>query len=61
MVRLVDTTTVLELPELAAHCRAAGLAVQKVPEQLEVVDELPRNPMGKVLKQVLRDRYAVRA
>ena len=28
--------------------------MQKCPEQLELVDELPRNPMGKVLKQELR-------
>ena len=28
--------------------------VQKIPEQLEVVDVLPRNPTGKVLKHELR-------
>jgi acyl-CoA synthetase (AMP-forming)/AMP-acid ligase II len=27
---------------------------QKVPEQLELVDALPRNPSGKVLKRELR-------
>ncbi|MDT7647479.1 MAG: hypothetical protein QOC75_4479, partial [Pseudonocardiales bacterium] len=26
--------------------------------QLEIVDELPRNPTGKVLKTELRKRYA---
>jgi len=31
---------------------------QKIPEQLELVRELPRNPTGKVLKQELRKRYA---
>ena len=36
------------------HCRLEGLAIQKCPEQLEVVDALPRNAMGKVLKQDLR-------
>jgi acyl-CoA synthetase (AMP-forming)/AMP-acid ligase II len=44
----------LTIPELATHCQALGLAKQKIPEQLEIVDELPRNPMGKVLKHVLR-------
>jgi non-ribosomal peptide synthetase component E (peptide arylation enzyme) len=30
----------------------------KVPEQLEHVDALPRNPAGKVVKQDLKARYA---
>jgi acyl-CoA synthetase (AMP-forming)/AMP-acid ligase II len=47
----------LSLSDLASHCRAAGLAVHKVPEQVELVDELPRNPSGKVLKYLLRDRF----
>jgi acyl-CoA synthetase (AMP-forming)/AMP-acid ligase II len=49
----------LQLADLSAHCRAAGLATQKIPEQLELVDEIPRNTMGKVLKQVLRQRFTV--
>jgi acyl-CoA synthetase (AMP-forming)/AMP-acid ligase II len=40
---------------IATHCRELELARQKTPEQLEVVDQLPRNPMGKVLKQSLKD------
>ena len=35
-----------------------GLGKRKVPEQLEVVDRLPRNASGKVLKHELRARYA---
>jgi acyl-CoA synthetase (AMP-forming)/AMP-acid ligase II len=46
------------LQRLADHCRALGLAVQKCPEQLELVDVLPRNSYGKVLKQELRTRVA---
>ena len=45
------------LAEIAAHCRAAGLAIQKTPEQLELVDALPRNASGKVLKYQLRERF----
>ena len=44
------------LAELAAFLRARGLAAQKLPEQLEVVPELPRNAAGKVLKRDLRGR-----
>jgi acyl-CoA synthetase (AMP-forming)/AMP-acid ligase II len=46
------------LQSLAEHCRSLGLAIQKCPEQLEVVDVLPRNSYGKVLKQELRKRVA---
>jgi cyclohexanecarboxylate-CoA ligase len=31
--------------------------VQKIPEQLEVVDQLPRNATMKILKYQLRDRF----
>ena len=44
----------ITIADLADHCAAKGLAKQKIPEQLEIVTELPRNPMGKVLKHVLR-------
>jgi len=40
---------------LVAHCRA-NLAGFKVPKELHVVSELPRNPSGKVLKRVLREQ-----
>jgi malonyl-CoA/methylmalonyl-CoA synthetase len=35
----------------------SGLANFKVPKQCFIVDELPRNAMGKVQKNVLRERY----
>jgi acyl-CoA synthetase len=48
-----------EPPDLEAvrtHLAAAGLARQKWPEELRVVDELPRTPSGKIQKFVLRQR-----
>ena len=48
------------LADVAAFCRAQGLAVQKTPEQLEIVTELPRNASGKVLKYQLVERYSQR-
>ena len=42
--------------ELREHCRA-HLADFKVPADVELVDELPRQPNGKVLKRLLRDGY----
>ena len=32
--------------------------MQKIPERLEFIDVLPRNPTGKVLKKDLRATYA---
>jgi cyclohexanecarboxylate-CoA ligase len=45
------------LESLNAHLLDQGLMKQKLPEQLELVDVLPRNPTGKVLKFELRDRF----
>lgn len=51
----------LTFDEMVAHLHGAGLMVQKVPEQLEVVDELPRNQtLRKVLKFELRTTYSAR-
>jgi len=48
----------LDLAEIVRHCREAGLARQKLPEQLELVERLPRNASGKVLKHELRRSLA---
>ncbi|MGY6020432.1 class I adenylate-forming enzyme family protein [Streptomyces spinosirectus] len=47
------------LEALTSYLRAEGLSVHKLPEQLEVVDALPRNDtLRKVLKYKLRERYS---
>ena len=46
----------LDLAALQAHCRTR-LAGFKLPKELHLVDALPRNPSGKVLKRVLRDGF----
>lgn len=42
---------------MAAFLKDQGLRVQAVPEQLELVDVVPRNPAGKILKHQLRERF----
>ncbi|MCU1595208.1 MAG: AMP-dependent synthetase and ligase [Frankiales bacterium] len=42
------------LQDLVEHCRAQGLSLRKSPEQLAVVDQLPRTPTMKVLKRELK-------
>ena len=44
--------------EARAHFAAEGVARQKAPEVIMVVDELPRTPAGKVRKEILRARLA---
>ncbi|MFE2581242.1 class I adenylate-forming enzyme family protein [Streptomyces sp. NPDC059378] len=49
----------LTLEAVTSYLRAEGLSVHKLPEQLEVVDALPRNEtLRKVLKYRLRERYS---
>ena len=43
------------LEEIVAYLREEGIATFKLPERLEIRDELPRNPLGKILKRELRD------
>ena len=43
--------------EVFDWCEGAGLARQKIPEQVELVEVLPRNSTGKVLKAALRARF----
>jgi len=45
------------LEELGTFLEADGLARIKVPERLEVIDAMPLNPTGKILKRVLRARF----
>ena len=46
----------IDLPEVRRFLDGAGLAKQKYPEHLVLVDDLPRVPSGKVKKDVLRTR-----
>ena len=43
------------LEEIVAYLRGLGIATFKLPERLEIREELPRNPLGKILKRELRD------
>jgi non-ribosomal peptide synthetase component E (peptide arylation enzyme) len=45
----------LTLAEMKAFMTEKGLAVYKIPERLEITPVIPRNPVGKVLKKVLRE------
>ncbi len=54
----VVTTTGAEIDEsvVIAHCRAR-MAGYKVPKYVTIVDHLPKNPSGKILKHRLREQF----
>ena len=54
-VVVLNAGAALDLAALQTHCKA-HLAAFKVPKELHLVAELPRNPSGKILKRELRGR-----
>ena len=57
MVAVADGQA-FDFATMGEYLRGRGLRVNAVPEQLELVDAVPRNPAGKILKHDLRQRYA---
>jgi non-ribosomal peptide synthetase component E (peptide arylation enzyme) len=43
------------LSEIVDYMKEKGIAVYKIPERLEIVVAIPRNPVGKILKKTLRE------
>ena len=59
VIQSAPGTDPISFDEMVDHLKAAGLMAQKIPEQLEVVDALPRNEtLNKILKYKLREQYA---
>ncbi len=56
VVAAPDTAPTLD--ELVEHLRGVGVASYKLPERLEIVEALPRNPVGKVTKPDLRAAWS---
>jgi fatty-acyl-CoA synthase len=47
----------LSAEAVIAHCRST-LAGYKTPKHVVILDSLPKNPSGKILKRDLRKRFA---
>ena len=47
----------LEFDAMVSFLLERELMKQKLPEQLELIGEIPRNPAGKILKKDLRAQY----
>jgi non-ribosomal peptide synthetase component E (peptide arylation enzyme) len=52
-----EPTEPLSLEEMVEYLRGKELMVQKIPERLETLEALPRNPSGKILKRELRKQF----
>ena len=48
----------LTFEDLIAFLEKTGMAKQKYPERLEIMDTFPRTAAGKIRKNVLRDQVA---
>ncbi|MEU4535502.1 class I adenylate-forming enzyme family protein [Streptosporangium sp. NPDC023825] len=48
----------VDLASVVEHLRGKGIASYKLPERLEIVEALPRNPLGKILKRELKESLA---
>lgn len=57
-VVVTEPGAAVTVSEMFEHCQRQGLSKHKAPERVELVDALPRNLTGKVLKNELRARYA---
>lgn len=53
---IVTTNRPLDMDEIIHYARQ-HIAGYKIPKSVDFVDEIPRNASGKILKNVLRDKY----
>ena len=54
VVAVVSDGTSLELTEITDFLEELGIAKYKFPEDIRIIKELPRNPVGKVLRRELK-------
>jgi non-ribosomal peptide synthetase component E (peptide arylation enzyme) len=45
----------VNLEEIKAFMKEKGIAAYKIPERLELISAIPRNPVGKIMKNTLRE------
>lgn len=57
---VLDAEKPLSVADISEFLDGAGLAKQKFPERVEIVEDLPRTASGKVQKNVLRERLVER-
>lgn len=58
VVSAAEGSEPISFDEMVDFLKNEGLMIQKLPERLEIVDRIPRNPAGKIQKQELKERYS---
>jgi len=43
------------LADVSSFMKERGMAIYKTPERVELIEAIPRNPVGKIMKSVLRE------
>jgi len=59
VIAIIVPNGILNIKELKKHCQAKLVNYQR-PVHFELVKELPRNTMGKILKRVLKEKFTER-
>lgn len=54
----LEKNATLSFDEMQQFCLQQGLVIQEVPERLEILDELPRNLSGKILKNNIQAMFS---
>ena len=57
VVAVVAEDETISLEEIIDFLKEKKIAKYKMPEDLRVVDDLPKNPVGKVLRRELKDLF----
>ena len=57
IVSLVNEENPIDLETLYTYLEDAGLRKNAIPEQLEIVGSIPRNPSGKITKNALQEQF----
>ena len=57
VISLNEESASLTLDQMRTYLEESGLRKNAIPEQLEIVASVPRNPSGKITKNVLKDQF----
>jgi cyclohexanecarboxylate-CoA ligase len=58
VVAVLQEDVTLELSDITDFLNELGIAKYKFPEDLKIIEELPRNPVGKVLRRNLKELFS---